>query len=107
MCTRILTSSPGPAERSSVVVNASPSGQRWMLGPADSSAVTRAGLVGPVLTASTTGNKLATPRYETRSKNSVARRLLAIRHGSVKRCASAVGEGAMAVTFAHRYLSEG
>lgn len=30
-----------------------------------------------------------------------------VRHGSVKRCASAVGEGAMAVTFAHRYLSEG
>lgn len=30
-----------------------------------------------------------------------------VRHGSVKRCASAVGEGAMAVTFAHRYLSNG
>jgi thioredoxin reductase (NADPH) len=30
-----------------------------------------------------------------------------VRHGAVKRCASAVGEGAMAVTFAHRYLSEG
>lgn len=30
-----------------------------------------------------------------------------VRHGSVKRCASAVGEGAMAVTFAHRYLAEG
>jgi thioredoxin reductase (NADPH) len=28
-----------------------------------------------------------------------------VRHGSVKRCASAVGEGAMAVTFAYRYLS--
>jgi thioredoxin reductase (NADPH) len=28
-----------------------------------------------------------------------------VRHGSVKRCASAVGEGAMAVTFAHSYLS--
>src|SRR5258706_3054503 len=28
-----------------------------------------------------------------------------VRHGSVKRCASAVGEGAMVVTFAHRYLS--
>ena len=28
-----------------------------------------------------------------------------VRHGSVKRCASAVGEGAMAVTFAHRYLA--
>jgi thioredoxin reductase (NADPH) len=28
-----------------------------------------------------------------------------VRHGSVKRCASAVGEGAMAVTFAHRYLT--
>lgn len=30
-----------------------------------------------------------------------------VRHGSVKRCASAVGEGAMAVTFVHRYLSRG
>jgi thioredoxin reductase (NADPH) len=30
-----------------------------------------------------------------------------VRHGSVKRCASAVGEGAMAVTFVHRYLSNG
>jgi len=30
-----------------------------------------------------------------------------VRHGSVKRCASAVGEGAMAVTFVHRYLSHG
>src|SRR5467141_2145591 len=30
-----------------------------------------------------------------------------VRHGSVKRCASAVGEGATAVTFAHRYLAEG
>ena len=29
-----------------------------------------------------------------------------VRHGSVKRCASAVGEGAMAVTFVHRYLEE-
>ncbi|BDI23140.1 NAD(P)/FAD-dependent oxidoreductase [Herbiconiux sp. L3-i23] len=29
-----------------------------------------------------------------------------VRHGSVKRVASAVGEGAMAVTFAHRYLAE-
>ena len=28
-----------------------------------------------------------------------------VRHGSVKRCASAVGEGAMAVTFIHRYLA--
>jgi thioredoxin reductase (NADPH) len=28
-----------------------------------------------------------------------------VRHGSVKRCASAVGEGAMAVTFVHRYLA--
>jgi thioredoxin reductase (NADPH) len=27
-----------------------------------------------------------------------------VRHGSVKRFASAVGEGAMAVTFVHRYL---
>jgi thioredoxin reductase (NADPH) len=30
-----------------------------------------------------------------------------VRHGSVKRFASAVGEGAMAVTFAHRYLVGG
>jgi len=30
-----------------------------------------------------------------------------VRHGSVKRCASAVGEGAMAVAFAHRYLARG
>ena len=30
-----------------------------------------------------------------------------VRHNSVKRCAAAVGEGAMAVTFAHRYLAEG
>ncbi|MBV8827988.1 MAG: FAD-dependent oxidoreductase [Acidobacteriaceae bacterium] len=30
-----------------------------------------------------------------------------VRHGSVKRCASAVGEGAMAVTFVHRYLTQG
>lgn len=29
-----------------------------------------------------------------------------VRHGSVKRVASAVGEGAMAVTFAHQYLEE-
>jgi thioredoxin reductase (NADPH) len=29
-----------------------------------------------------------------------------VRHDSIKRCASAVGEGAMAVTFVHRYLSE-
>ncbi len=29
-----------------------------------------------------------------------------VRHGSVKRVASAVGEGAMAVTFAHKYLAE-
>jgi thioredoxin reductase (NADPH) len=29
-----------------------------------------------------------------------------VRHGSVKRCASAVGEGAMAVTFVHRHLSD-
>jgi thioredoxin reductase (NADPH) len=28
-----------------------------------------------------------------------------VRHGSVKRCASAVGEGAMAVAFAHRHLT--
>ena len=30
-----------------------------------------------------------------------------VRHGSVKRLASAVGEGAMAVTFAHRYVTSG
>ena len=30
-----------------------------------------------------------------------------VRHNPVKRCASAVGEGAMAVTFAHRYLTAG
>jgi thioredoxin reductase (NADPH) len=30
-----------------------------------------------------------------------------VRHGSIKRCASAVGEGAMAVSFIHRYLSSG
>jgi thioredoxin reductase (NADPH) len=30
-----------------------------------------------------------------------------VRHGSVKRCASAVGEGVMAVAFAHRYLAGG
>jgi thioredoxin reductase (NADPH) len=30
-----------------------------------------------------------------------------VRHGSVKRCASAVGEGAMAVTFIHRYVMGG
>jgi thioredoxin reductase (NADPH) len=30
-----------------------------------------------------------------------------VRHGSVKRVASAVGEGAMAVTFIHRYLMSG
>lgn len=30
-----------------------------------------------------------------------------VRHNSVKRCASAVGEGAMAVTFVHRYLTGG
>jgi thioredoxin reductase (NADPH) len=30
-----------------------------------------------------------------------------VRHGSIKRCASAVGEGAMAVAFVHRYLSAG
>jgi thioredoxin reductase (NADPH) len=30
-----------------------------------------------------------------------------VRHNSVKRCASAVGEGAMAVTFIHRYIMNG
>jgi thioredoxin reductase (NADPH) len=30
-----------------------------------------------------------------------------VRHQSVKRCASAVGEGAMAVAFVHRYLTQG
>jgi thioredoxin reductase (NADPH) len=29
-----------------------------------------------------------------------------VRHGSVKRCASAVGEGAMAVMFVHRYIND-
>jgi thioredoxin reductase (NADPH) len=29
-----------------------------------------------------------------------------VRHGAVKRCAAAVGEGAMAVTFVHRYLAD-
>lgn len=29
-----------------------------------------------------------------------------VRHGSVKRVASSVGEGAMAVTFVHKYLEE-
>jgi thioredoxin reductase (NADPH) len=29
-----------------------------------------------------------------------------VRHASVKRCASAVGEGAMAVALVHRYLAE-
>jgi thioredoxin reductase (NADPH) len=28
-----------------------------------------------------------------------------VRHGSIKRCASAVGEGAMAVAFVHRHLA--
>ena len=30
-----------------------------------------------------------------------------VRHGSVKRCAAAVGEGAMAIAFVHRYLANG
>ena len=30
-----------------------------------------------------------------------------VRHGSIKRCASAVGEGAMAVAYIHRYLVKG
>jgi thioredoxin reductase (NADPH) len=30
-----------------------------------------------------------------------------VRHGSVKRCASAVGEGAMVIMFVHRYLMSG
>jgi thioredoxin reductase (NADPH) len=30
-----------------------------------------------------------------------------VRHGSVKRCAFAVGEGALAVTFVQRYLPHG
>jgi thioredoxin reductase (NADPH) len=29
-----------------------------------------------------------------------------VRHGSIKRVASAVGEGSVAVMFVHRYLSE-
>jgi thioredoxin reductase (NADPH) len=30
-----------------------------------------------------------------------------VRHGSIKRVASAVGEGAMVIAFVHRYLSSG
>jgi len=30
-----------------------------------------------------------------------------VRHGSIKRCASAVGESAMAVALVHRYLANG
>jgi thioredoxin reductase (NADPH) len=30
-----------------------------------------------------------------------------VRHNSITRCASAVGEGAMAVTVVHRYLENG
>lgn len=30
-----------------------------------------------------------------------------VRHGSVKRCASAVGEGALAVTLVHQHLASG
>ena len=30
-----------------------------------------------------------------------------VRHGSIKPCASAAGEGAMAVAFVHRYLASG
>jgi thioredoxin reductase (NADPH) len=30
-----------------------------------------------------------------------------VRHGSIKRFASAVGEGAMAVAYIHRYLTRG
>lgn len=30
-----------------------------------------------------------------------------VRHGCVKRCAAAVGDGAMAIAFVHRYLAEG
>jgi thioredoxin reductase (NADPH) len=30
-----------------------------------------------------------------------------VRHGSLKRCATAVGEGAMAIAFVHRYLANG
>lgn len=30
-----------------------------------------------------------------------------VRHGSIKRCASAVGDGAMAVAFVHRYMAGG
>ena len=30
-----------------------------------------------------------------------------VRHGSIKRVASAVGEGAMAIAFVHRYLASG
>jgi thioredoxin reductase (NADPH) len=30
-----------------------------------------------------------------------------VRHGSIKRCTSAVGEGAMAVAYINRYLVKG
>jgi thioredoxin reductase (NADPH) len=30
-----------------------------------------------------------------------------VRHGSIKRAASAVGEGAMTIAFVHRYLEKG
>jgi thioredoxin reductase (NADPH) len=30
-----------------------------------------------------------------------------VRHGSIKRCASAVGEGAMTVAYINRYLVKG
>jgi thioredoxin reductase (NADPH) len=30
-----------------------------------------------------------------------------VRHGSIKRVASAVGEGAMVIAFVHRYLASG
>lgn len=36
-----------------------------------------------------------------------AKRVSLIVRGSIKRCASAVGEGAMAVTLVHRYLAQG
>jgi len=64
-----------------------------------------------------TGNDLNKPSFLSRWKNDFTPAFLEtsvpgcfaagdVRHNSIKRVASAVGEGAMAVTFVHRYLSE-
>lgn len=64
-----------------------------------------------------TGNDLYKPPFLSRWKNDFTPAFLQtsvpgcfaagdIRHNSIKRVASAVGEGAMAVTFVHHYLSE-